>query len=94
MDYKDYIDHLLAVFTEIYRVLKPTGSFWLNIGDGYAAGTTAVHTLSNNPGVGANRADAQNSVRRPGNPNGCKTKDMIGVPWMLAFALRNDGCEN
>ena len=35
MDYKDYIDHLLAVFTEIYRVLKPTGSFWLNIGDSY-----------------------------------------------------------
>ena len=87
----DYIAKLVEVFREVRRILKPDGTLWLNIGDGYAAGTTAVHTQSNNPGVGANRADAQNSVRRPGNPNGCKTKDMIGVPWLLAFALRADG---
>ena len=87
----DYIAKLVEVFREVRRILKPDGTFWLNIGDGYAAGTTAVHAISNNPGVGANRPDAQNSVRRPGNPNGCKTKDMIGVPWMLAFALRADG---
>lgn len=90
-DLNDYIAKLVEVFREVRRVLKPDGTFWLNIGDGYAAGTTAIHTQSSNPGVGANRADAQNSVRRPGNPNGCKTKDMIGVPWMLAFALRADG---
>ena len=34
-DYKDYIDHLVNIFTEVYRVLKPSGSFWLNIGDSY-----------------------------------------------------------
>lgn len=42
-------------------------------------------------GGGANRPEAQNSVRRIGNPSGCKTKDLVGVPWKLAFALREAG---
>lgn len=90
-DLNDYINKLVQVFREVRRILKEDGTLWLNIGDGYAAGTTTARKQSNNPGVGANREDAQNSVRRSGNPNGCKTKDLIGVPWMLAFALRADG---
>lgn len=87
----DYIDKLTAVFTEVLRVMKDDATFWLNIGDCYATGTTAEHHESNNPGVGANNKDAQNSVARRGNPGGCKTKDLVGVPWLLAFSLRKAG---
>ena len=87
----EYIDKLVDVFAEVRRVLKPTGSLWLNIGDCYATGTQAARQNSPNPGVGANNEFAQNSVPRLGNPDGCKTKDLIGVPWMLAFALRRSG---
>ncbi len=87
----EYIDKLVAVFDEVRRILKPTGTLWLNIGDCYATGTQAARKQSPNPGVGANNEAAQNSVPRLGNPDGCKTKDLIGVPWMLAFALRRSG---
>jgi DNA modification methylase len=87
----EYIDKLVAVFDEVRRILKQTGTLWLNIGDCYATGTTAGRQESPNPGVGANNKDAQNSVPRLGNPDGCKTKDLVGVPWMLAFALRCSG---
>lgn len=88
---KEYIEKLTEVFREVRRVLRPDGTLWLNIGDTYATGTKAERKQYKNPGVGANRPEAQNSVRRVGNPPGCKTKDLIGVPWMLAFALRADG---
>jgi len=87
----EYIDKLVVVFDEVRRILKPTGTLWLNIGDCYATGTKAARKQSPNPGVGANNEAAQNSVPRLGNPDGCKTKDLIGVPWMLAFALRRSG---
>ena len=86
-----YIDRLTDVFMEVFRVLKPTGTCWLNIGDCYATGTKAARQQSPNPGVGANNEAAQNSVPSLGNPDGCKTKDLIGIPWMLAFTLRAKG---
>lgn len=88
---EEYIGKLVDVFREVRRVLRPDGTLWVNIGDCYATGTKAGRQQSKNPGVGANRPEAQNSVARIGNPNGCKTKDLIGVPWLLAFALRDDG---
>ena len=86
-----YIAKMVEVFREVKRVLRDDGTLWLNIGDSYATGTKADRQQSTNPGVGANRPEAQNSVARIGNPPGCKTKDLIGIPWMLAFALRADG---
>lgn len=88
---EEYIQRLVEVFREVRRVLRSDGTLWLNIGDTYATGTRAGRQQSKNPGVGANRPEAQNSVRRIGNPAGCKTKDLVGIPWMLAFALRSDG---
>lgn len=80
----EYIDNLVEVFTEVYRVLKPTGTVWVNIGDGY---------FTKNPN---NRNFINNGGRKSNNPNitkhkecGLKNKDLIGVPWMLAFALRD-----
>ncbi len=86
-----YIDRLTDVFMEVHRVLKPEGTLWVNIGDSYATGTIAARQQSPNAGVGANRPEAQNSVPRLGTPDGCKTKDLLGIPWMLAFSLRSAG---
>jgi DNA modification methylase len=86
-----YVAGIVAVFREVRRVLKPEGTLWLNLGDSYATGTTAPRKQSTNPGVGSNRPEAQNSVPRCGTPQGMKTKDLIGIPWMVAFALRSDG---
>ena len=86
-----YIEAMVEVFRCVKDVLADDGTLWVNIGDSYATGTKADRQQSTNPGVGANRPEAQNSVARIGNPPGCKTKDLIGIPWMLAFALRSDG---
>jgi DNA modification methylase len=88
---EEYIKAMVEVFRCVRDVLADDGTLWLNIGDSYSTGTTAARQQSTNPGVGANRPEAQNSVSRIGTPHGCKTKDLIGIPWMLAFALRADG---
>lgn len=88
---QEYIQKLVEIFREVRRVLKKDGTLWVNIADSYATGTNATRKQSKNPGVGANNPKAQNSVSRVGTPVGCKTKDLIGIPWMLAFALRDDG---
>ena len=78
---KEYIGRLVSVFHEVKRVMRDDGTLWVNIGDCYATGTKAGRKQSKNPGVGANRPEAQNSVARIGNPEGCKTKDLIGIPY-------------
>ena len=84
-----YIDKLISVFREIRRVLTQDATLWCNIGDSYNAhpGQRKVtdkagpKQASNTGSVGA----ASRSI------DGMKPKDLIGVPWMLAFALRSDG---
>ena len=79
-----YINRLVSVFREVRRVLKPDGTFWLNIGDGYTSGNR-----------GWRAPDKKNPARamsvRPDTPAGLKPKDLIGVPWRLALALQDDG---
>lgn len=79
---EEYIEKLVAVFREVHRVLKPDGTLWVNIGDSYA---------SSNKG-GQNKHN-YNKTRAPRTApcSGLKAKDLIGIPWMLAFALRQDG---
>jgi site-specific DNA-methyltransferase (adenine-specific) len=86
-----YVARLVEVFREVRRVLRDDGTVWLNLGDSYATGTKADRQQSKNPGVGANRPEAQNSIGRIGTPEGLKTKDLIGIPWRVAFALQADG---
>lgn len=86
-----YVAKLVAVFQEVRRVLRDDGTLWLNLGDSYATGTKADRQQSTNPGVGSNNPEAQNSVPRIGTPVGLKTKDLIGIPWRVAFALQADG---
>jgi site-specific DNA-methyltransferase (cytosine-N4-specific) len=80
----DYIRHLTRVFAELRRVLKDDGVLWLNIGDSYTSGgRTWRDEDKKNKGRGMD-------YRAP-TPPGLKPKDLIGVPWRLAFALQDDG---
>lgn len=84
MDLDLYIEHLAAVFREIRRVLAPDGTFWLNVGDAYTSGNrTWRDPDKKNP--------ARGMAYRPPTPKGLKPKDLIGIPWKLAFALQRDG---
>jgi site-specific DNA-methyltransferase (cytosine-N4-specific) len=79
-----YIKDLVDLFREVRRTLTADGTLWLNIGDAFTSG-------------GRNRRapDKKNPARtmsyRPDTPAGLKPKDLIGIPWRLAFALQEDG---
>ena len=81
---EDYISNLVEVFTEAKRVLKDDGTFWLNVGDGYTSGGRTWRQSDK-------KLAARGMDYRPNTPAGMKPKDLIGVPWMLAFALRSAG---
>jgi DNA modification methylase len=89
---EEYIKAMVDVFCCVRDVLADDGTLWLNIGDSYAGGSKAGEKR---PGSG--RADGIVDDRGQRNRNGvglvqgCKPKDLIGIPWMLAFALRADG---
>jgi site-specific DNA-methyltransferase (adenine-specific)/site-specific DNA-methyltransferase (cytosine-N4-specific) len=80
----DYVADLVSVFREVGRVLRDDGTLWLNIGDSYTSGNR-----------GWRDSDKKNPARgmsyRPANPDGLKDKDLIGIPWKIAFALQADG---
>ena len=87
----EYIARLAAVFDEVYRVLAKDGTLWLNIGDSYAGSGKGPMTLSQN-GKSKDVFDMHNRIYEvPKSWSGIKPKDMIGIPWMLAFALRERG---
>jgi len=79
-----YIDHLVRVFAQVRRVLTDDGTLWLNIGDSYTSGGRTWRATDKK-----NRVRAMNV--RPPTPEGLKPKDLIGVPWLLAFALQKEG---
>ena len=84
---KEYISRLTEVFTEVRRVLRSDGTLWLNIADTYAGkGNQGDFVDPKNPKGRNGQAVALNY-----KVEGCKPKDMIGIPWMLAFALRDRG---
>lgn len=84
---QQYIDRLVEVFHEVKRVLKDEGTLWLNIGDSYCG------TGDKGDYKDPKYADGRNGQGVAMNRKviGCKQKDLIGIPWMLAFALRADG---
>jgi DNA modification methylase len=81
---KEYVEALVSYFRECYRVLKLAGTLWVNIGDTAASGNpgggTKAERFTRSP-VGAKHRNA---------PAGLKNKDLVGIPWMLAFALRDE----
>lgn len=78
---EEYIQRLVAVFREVRRVLKPDGTLWVVIADSYAG-----------PRKGwGNKNSRGTRSQTCTNFDGIKPKDLIGIPWLLAFALRADG---
>lgn len=81
---EDYIANLVAIFAEVRRVTREDGTLWLNIGDSYTSGGRTWRA-----------PDKKNPIRamdiRPPTPAGLKPKDLIGIPWRLAFALQAAG---
>jgi len=79
-----YVDHLTHIFAQVRRVIRDDGTLWLNIGDSYTSGGRTWRAT-----------DKKNPIRamdvRPPTPEGLKPKDLIGVPWLLAFALQKEG---
>lgn len=98
---EQYVAKLVKVFTEVRRVLRPEGTLWLNMGDSYAStGSRTAHG-----GLSAS-ADLHRPRKNPRNKNrmergditlpkrvlsGLKRKDLVGMPWTVALALRNSG---
>ncbi len=90
----EYVAKIVKVFREVRRVLRKDGTLWLNLGDSYAStGGAHGNRDDNQLGVGAKRTHAfgggDQQARRA--PLGLKPKDLIGIPWRVAFALQADG---
>lgn len=79
-----YINAMVEVFRCVRNVLADDGTLWLNIGDSYANGGRKTRD-------GDDKLAQRSLSQRPADPDGIKPKDLIGIPWMLAFALRADG---
>ena len=90
---EQYIQSLVAVFEEVHRVLAPEGTLWVNIGDSYAGSGKGGACYPDNAkqykqGTNRGTIDVPATAKRY---TGYKPKDLIGIPWMLAFALRASG---
>ena len=83
---EEYIDKLVAVFHEVHRVLRTDGTLWVNIADSYAGSGKGPQAKNGSINI---RYDSWG--RKATNAERCKPKDMIGIPWLLALALRDDG---
>lgn len=91
---EEYVAKLVDVFRKVRRVLRDDGTVWLVLGDSYASqGGRGIQGKSgqcaDRKACKAGGARERRSSGRP--PPGLKTKDLIGIPWMVAFALRADG---
>ncbi len=88
----EYIANLVEVFRECKRILRDDGTLWVNIGDSYVSNTgdrNKVGGFQANPSESRLQAESAMSFNKKSGE--LKSKDLIGIPWMLAFALRADG---
>ena len=90
-----YVENMVNVFREVRRILRDDGTVWLNLGDSYARNGGGVESRMNSidkMGVGQKAtylAGAMQTVNKV--PFGLKSKDLVGIPWRVAFALQADG---
>lgn len=90
----EYVKNITRVFSEIKRVLRKDGTVWLNIGDAYAGSGRGRNADGRaNPGQNHLQSDGQlgGIVSLDKQVNGLKPKDLMGLPWRVAFALQQDG---
>lgn len=92
---EEYVENMVAVFREVWRVLRADGTCWVNMGDCYAAssyGSGGGWAKDDDPRYDKGKSvSARSTFKDPGYKHGLKTKDLVGMPWRLAFALQADG---
>jgi len=85
---EEYIKAMVEVFRCVWDVLEDDGTLWLNIGDSYSGSGKGP---AGNLGITNDERNMTHTKSSALVPQGCKPKDLIGIPWMLAFALMADG---
>lgn len=85
-----YIEKLVDVFSEVYRILRKDGTLWINIADSYAGSGKGGWNTPLKSGISQQLYNPK-SFNMPKKWKGIKAKDMIGIPWSLAFSLRDYG---
>ena len=89
---EEYVQEMVKVFTLVRDCLTDDGTLWVNIGDSYYNYRPGKGQALNKQSVSNTKQDLPDDCPRRGNKlEGLKEKDLIGIPWMLAFALRADG---
>ena len=92
---QDYVDAMVKVFQEVKRVLRDDGTLWLNLGDSYASfrdgKATPDTTRGNSNGTLVEKGLAKNRMASTFVGTNIKHKDLVGIPWRVAFALQTDG---
>lgn len=93
-----YVAEMTGVFEQVRRVLRTDGSLWLNLGDSYATTPTGsfgtksgLHGAQTSEKYKKTLTDEYTKYSRPAIPDGLKPKDLIGIPWRVAFALQDAG---
>lgn len=88
-----YVERLVGILAEARRVLRSDGTLWLNLGDSYAGGTTGRNDSGRDiGGRGGNyKGETPGKPMARAVPLGIKPKDLVGIPWRVAFALQADG---
>jgi len=81
---EEYVDKMVEIFREVKRVMKKDGTLWLNLGDSYAGNCS--RTSSGRQGMGDPREGIYTKTG-----TGLKQKDLVGIPWRVAFAMQADG---
>jgi DNA modification methylase len=83
---EEYVNNLVEIFREVKRVLQDDGTLWLNLGDSYVGtGSKGKHKDPKSTSRNGQTSATNNKVQ------GLKSKDMVGIPWRVAFALQQDG---
>ena len=96
-----FVAEMVAVFREVKRVLRDDGTLWLNLGDSYSSGGRTTQVVQTVRGATSRNVDSDaasgkqeylnGTAMRPPPIAGMKPKDLLGIPWLVAFALRADG---
>jgi len=86
---EEYVAKMVEVFRDVRRVLRGDGTCWVNLGDSYAGGGGGNY--GSGMSVSAHKTHPTASKDKPKTPPGLKPKDLVGIPWRVAFALQADG---
>lgn len=88
---QDYVAKIVEVFREVRRVLRPDGTLWLNLGDSYTDSGRGADVGSTLEGTRNNQRESRKVRVRESTTTGLRAKNLVGIPWRVAFALQDDG---